>query len=65
MENIVFNYFKIIDEDGETYGVGASEVGSKNEVKLIEDLLELNFSLVKISKQEFEDYDEGDEIRNF
>jgi len=65
MENIVYNYFKVSDENGETYGVGAAEVGSKNEIMLIEGLLELNYSLVKISKQEFEDYDEGDEIRNF
>lgn len=64
-ENIIYNYFKIIDEDGEVVGVGAVEKGSDNEVELINDILQLNFNLEKITRKEYDDYDWGDEIKNF
>jgi hypothetical protein len=64
-EHIVYNYFKIVDEDGEVVGVGAVEVGSKNEGLLIDDIFNLGYKPVKITKQEFDEYDSGDEVRNF
>ena len=63
-EHIVYNYFKIVDKDGEVVGVGAVESGSKNESLMIDDIFNLGYKPVKITKQEFEEYD-GDEIRNF
>jgi hypothetical protein len=65
MGNITYNYFKIINKDGEVYGVGATEKGSDNEVKFIEGLFNLGCKVIKITKQEYEDYDEGDEMSNF
>lgn len=64
-KNIVYNYFQILDKEGTVFGVGATEVGSKNEVTFIDGLHNLGCKLVKISKQEYEDYDAGDEISNF
>lgn len=64
-EHIDYNYFKIIDEAGEVYGVGAAEKGSDNEIGIVTTIMELNLQLVKITKEEYEDYDEGDEIKNF
>ena len=64
-DNTVYNYFKIVDEDGDTYGVGAVEKGSKNEVYFIDEIFNLGFTPVKISQEEYESYDDGDEIRNF
>ncbi len=61
----VFNYFKIIDEDGDTVGVGATEKGSRNEVYFIEGIFELGLKPVKISEEEYNSYEDGDEIRNF
>ena len=61
----VFNYFKIVDEDGDTVGVGAVEKGSRNEIYFIEKIFELGFKPVKISEEEYNSYEEGDEIRNF
>jgi hypothetical protein len=60
-----YSYFKIFNEDGSVAGVGAVEKGSDYEVYLINEILELKYSLVKISKEEFDAYDEGDEIKNF
>ena len=37
-ENTVYNYFKIVGEDGEVYGVGGVEKGSKNEVYFIDEI---------------------------
>jgi len=65
MGNIIYNYFKIVDEDGDIVGVGGVEKGSDNEVRLIDDILKLNFKLEKITEQEYNEYDEGVEIRNF
>lgn len=64
-EHIVYNYFRIIEEDGEVVGVGAVEVGSPNEAKLIEDIFNLGYKPVKIDKQEYDDFNEGYEISNF
>ena len=60
-----YNYFKIVGEDGEVYGVGGVEKGSKNEVYFIDGIFNLGFTPVKISQEEYESYDDGDEIRNF
>jgi len=64
MNNIVYNYFKIVDQDGEVIGVGAAEKGSDNEVKIIDEILNLGYYPVIISEQEFNDFD-GDELTNF
>jgi hypothetical protein len=64
MNNIIYNYFKIVDTDGEVIGVGAAEKGSDNEVKIIDGILNLGCKPVIISEQEFNDFD-GDELTNF
>lgn len=64
MNNIVYNYFKIVDQDGDVIGVGAAEKGSDNEVKIIDEILNLGYHPVIISEQEFNDFD-GDELTNF
>ena len=64
MNNIVYNYFKIVDQDGEVIGVGAAEKGSDNEVRIIDEILNLGCHPVIISEQEFNDFD-GDELTNF
>lgn len=64
MDNIIYNYFKIVDQDGEVIGVGAAEKGSDNEVKIIDEILNLGYHPVIISEQEFNDFD-GDELTNF
>lgn len=64
-KHIDYNYFKIINKDGEVSGVGAAQKGSKNEFDLIEKIFELGLTPVVISKEEYDDFDEGDEIRNF
>ena len=61
----IFNYFKIVDEDGDTVGVGATERGSRNEVHFIEGVFELGLKPVKISEDEYNEYEDGDEVRNF
>ena len=60
-KNIVYNYFKIIDNNGKVYGVGATERGTKNEVQFIDGLFNLGCKVIKITEQEYEDYD-GDEV---
>lgn len=62
---IKYNYFKILDEDGDVVGVGATEKGTRNELKYIEHLFNHGYTPVKITKKEYDDYDEGDEIKNF
>jgi hypothetical protein len=61
----MFNYFKIIDSDGDVIGVCGTEIGSINEVKFIEGLFNLGYSPVKITEDEYNNWVEGDEIRNF
>jgi hypothetical protein len=62
---IDFNYFKIVNKDDEVLGVGAAQKGSRNEFDLIEKIFDLGLMPVVISKEEYDVYDEGDEIRNF
>jgi len=65
-DHTAYNYFKIVDEDGEVVGVGGVEVGSENEIKLIEDIFNSGYRPVKITKQEYDDFEDyDDEIRNF
>lgn len=64
-KEIVYNYFKIIDIDGEIVGVGAVEKGSRNEMRVIDEIFNMGYRPVVISKEEYDDYDEGDEITNF
>lgn len=64
-KTIIYNYFQIIDVNGEVCGVGGTEVGSKNEVMFVDGLLNLGCNLIKITKQEYEGYDVGDEMSNF
>jgi hypothetical protein len=56
------NYFKFNSKDGETIGVCSVEVGSKNEMSIINTLFDKGYVIVKITEQEYNDYDEGDEI---
>ena len=56
------NYFKFLNEGGETIGVCKVGVGSKNEMNIINTLLDKGYKIVKIMEQEYDDYDEGDEI---
>lgn len=62
--NIIYNYFKMIDEDGEAIGYGAVEKGSDNEVHLVNHALELGIKLEKTTKEEFDEFD-GDVVKNF
>ena len=64
MNNIVYNYFKIVDQDGEVIGVCGAEKGSDNEVRIIDEIFNLGCKPVIISEQEFNDFD-GDELTNF
>ncbi len=64
MNNIVYNYLKIVDSGGDVVGVGATELGSVNETKFIEDIFELGYHPVAITKQEYDDYD-GEETTNY
>lgn len=61
----IFNYFKMIDSDGKVVGVGSVEKGSKNELMIIEKIFEMGLTPVVISKEEYDEFDDGDEIRNF
>jgi len=55
-DHIVYNYFKIVDKDGETI----------SELTFVDGLLNMGLKLVKISKQEYDDFDgEEDDNRNY
>jgi hypothetical protein len=56
-DHIVYNYFKIVDKDGEIISVSATEKGTKNELTFVDGLLNMGLKLVKISKQEYDDFD--------
>jgi hypothetical protein len=64
-KEIVYNYFKIVDEDGEIVGVVGAEQGSPNEFDIVEKILDSGFRPVKITEKEYIEYDEGDEFKNF
>ena len=56
------NYFKILNKKGETLGVGGVEPGSENEINIMNSLMDSGCIIVKISEEEYNEYDEGDEI---
>lgn len=62
--HIVYNYFKMVADDGEVMGYGAVEKGSPNEIYLVNQALELNLKLEKTTKEEFDGFD-GDVVKNF
>jgi hypothetical protein len=55
-----YNYAKIIDDEGVVNGVAQMELGSKNEENIVNWCVDNNMTLLKISKEEFDDF-EGDE----
>ena len=55
-----YNYAKIIDDEGTVNGVAQMELGSKNEENIVNWCVDNNMILLKISKEEFDDF-EGDE----
>ena len=62
--HIVYNYFKMVADDGEVMGFGAVEKGSPNEIHLVNQALELDLKLEKATKEEFDEFD-GDIVKNF
>jgi hypothetical protein len=64
-KKIVYNYFKIVNKNNDIIGVGAVEKGSRNEMMIIDEIFNMGYRPVVISKKEYDDYDEGDEITNF
>ena len=62
--NVVYNYFKMVADDGEVMGYGAVEKGSPNEIYLVNQALELDLKLEKATKEEFDEFD-GDVVKNF
>jgi hypothetical protein len=56
------NYFKWFNKDGEVMGVGCTEPGCKNEISIMDYLMDEGYTIVKITEQEYNDYDEGDEV---
>ena len=56
------NYFKFMNKKGETIGVGGAEEGSENEMSIMNYLMDTGCVIVKISKEEYDEYNEGDEI---
>lgn len=59
-DHIDYNYFRITDKDGKSIGVGAVEKGTPNEALFVEGLMDLNYDLTKINKQEYDDFNDGD-----
>ena len=55
-----YNYVKIIDKNGIINGVAKMELGSKNEEAVVNWCVDNHFKLVKITKNEFDEF-EGDE----
>ena len=62
--HIIYNYFKMVDDEGEAIGYGAVEKGSVNETHLVNHALELGIKLEKATKEEFDEFD-GDVVKNF
>ena len=60
MDDMEYNYAKIIDDEGTVNGVAQMELGSKNEENIVNWCVDNNMILLKISKEEFDDF-EGDE----
>lgn len=55
-------YAYIKFKKGDEEGVISVELGSKNHTNIINGLVDLGFKFTKISKSEYDNYDEGDEI---
>jgi hypothetical protein len=55
-----YNYAKIIDDEGVVNGVAQMELGSKNEENIVNWCVDNKMTLLKISKEEFDEF-EGDE----
>jgi hypothetical protein len=55
-----YNYAKIIDDEGTVNGVAQMELGSKNEENIVNWCVDNKMTLLKISKEEFDEF-EGDE----
>ena len=51
-----YNYAKIIDDEGTVNGVAQMELGSKNEENIVNWCVDNNMTLLKISKEEFDDF---------
>jgi hypothetical protein len=60
MDDLEYNYAKIIDDEGVVNGVAQMELGSKNEENIVNWCVDNNMTLLKISKEEFDNF-EGDE----
>jgi hypothetical protein len=56
------NYFKFLDTEGNTVGVGGVGVGTENELSIMNYLMDSGYTIIKISKEEYDEYNEGDEI---
>ena len=56
------NYFRLVNNEGKTVGVGGVEEGSENEISIMNHLMDIGCTIVKISKEEYDEYDEGDEF---
>jgi hypothetical protein len=60
---MVNNYFMVI-KDGDVFGVVSVTEGSENEQAIVNYFLDQDgkFVLIPITEEEYEQYDEGDEI---
>ena len=56
------NYFKWVDSDGKTIGVVEAGQGTVNEFRIVGYLIDQGFTPIKITKEEYMDFDEGDEF---
>ncbi len=56
------NYFKFLDTEGNTVGVGGVGEGTENELSIMNYLMDSGYTIIKISKEEYDEYNEGDEI---
>jgi hypothetical protein len=59
MGKLEYNYAKFIDKSGDVNGVAQMEVGSDNEVAIVNWCIDNEMTLVKITKEEFDNF-EGD-----
>ena len=59
---VEYNYASIFNQEEEQVGVIAMEIGSNNEKEIVNNLDKFNLTFKKISLEEYEAYDDGDEI---
>jgi len=57
-----YNYAKLITSEGEVTAVAAMEVGSENETDIVNWCIDNNIQIVKITEQEFLDFDSDYDI---